>query len=61
MVNEREKLDEELGRILKAAAEMAPISRELQRQQTQSHAWPWQVPQAPSYSLDHAPNVSFGN
>jgi hypothetical protein len=61
MSTENKKLDEELSRILKTAADMTPVSKELQLQQTQSHAWPWQVPQAPSYISDHAPNTLFGN
>ncbi|MBB4395180.1 hypothetical protein [Bradyrhizobium sp. ERR14] len=56
MATTEEKLDAELGRILKVAADMAPVSNELhQLQQTQSTAWPWRVPQAPSYTSDHAP------
>lgn len=50
------KLDEELRRILDMAAEMTPIAKELQLQQTQSPAWPWQVQQVPSYTSDHVPN-----
>jgi hypothetical protein len=47
-------LDAELQRILEIAAEMTPIPNELKLQQTQS-SWPWQVPQAPSYTTDHTP------
>jgi hypothetical protein len=47
-------LDAELQRILETAADMAPIPNELKLQQTQS-SWPWQVPQAPSYTTDHTP------
>lgn len=62
MATQRERrLDKELGRILKAAADMAPVSKELQLQQIQSFSWPWQVPQAPSYTLDHAPNPYTGS
>jgi hypothetical protein len=54
MATENKQLDEELGRILKIATEMTPIPQELQPQQTQS-SWPWQVPQAPTYTTDHTP------
>lgn len=62
MATEKKQLDKELGRILKIAADMTSVSKELQLQQTQSYtSWPWQVPQAPSYTSDHSPNGPFGN
>jgi hypothetical protein len=62
MATDNKQLDQELGRILEIAAEMTPVSKELQRlQQTQSNVWPWQVPQVPSYISDHTPNSPFGS
>jgi hypothetical protein len=54
MATENKQLDEELGRILKIAADMTPVPQELQQQQTQS-SWPWQVPQVPTYTTGHTP------
>ncbi|WP_315731185.1 MULTISPECIES: hypothetical protein [unclassified Bradyrhizobium] len=58
---ENKALDQELSRILEIAAEMTPVSKELNRlQQVQNNVWPWQVPQAPTYVSDHTPNVPSG-
>lgn len=56
MSSKQAALDDELQRVLKIAADMAPVQNELQihTQQSQS-TWPWQVPQVPSYTSDHAP------
>lgn len=58
MADNRE-LEKELRRILDGAGAGAPFSLSLvefqQLRQTQSSAWPWQVPQVPSYTSDHAP------
>ena len=61
MATENKQLDIELGRILKIATDMTPVSKELHPQPTQSNTWPWQTPQAPSYISDHTPNRPFGN
>jgi hypothetical protein len=53
------KLDEDLQRILEAASQRNSLPVELQLPKpVQSFAWPWQVPQVPSYTSDHAPSSS---
>jgi hypothetical protein len=49
-----EKLDEELRRILDTTGQKNPLPMEQlsQLKPVQAFAWPWQVPQAPSYTSD---------
>jgi hypothetical protein len=55
------KLDEDLQRILDSAGQRTfPTELQLPKP-LQSFAWPWQVPQVPSYTADHAPSVSSAN
>jgi hypothetical protein len=50
-----EKLDEELRRILETTGQNNPVPTNLlQLKPVQAFAWPWQVPQVPSYTSDHA-------
>jgi hypothetical protein len=51
------KLDEDLQRILDSAGQRKSFPAEFQLPKpVQSFAWPWQVPQVPSYTSDHAPS-----
>lgn len=53
-----EKLDEQLRQILETAGQKSPVPDLLQYKPVQAFAWPWQVPQVPSYTTDHAPSLA---
>lgn len=50
------RLDEELHRILESSGQKNPLPADVQLlKPAQAFFWPWQVPQVPSYTSDHAP------